>query len=155
MRTFSLLLIAVSLVPMTAEGQSWSAQEQDLIRHVEACWQADDDGGFERWVQVCRPVQDMAFWWTGEPAPTTNLRWWRGTEIDWHQRYERISWDVRPMHIRSYGDVATIYYFWTSQLKEIDGGKLVNEQGGSMELFRRITSGWSYLGGMGFPIEGS
>ena len=81
------------------------------------------------------------------------MKWWEGTEVDWHQRYLRISWDVRPINIRFHGDVGVIYYFWTSQLKETAGGELVNDQGGSMEMYRKVGERWQYLGGMGFPIK--
>ena len=154
-RWLPLLLIAGLVLPASAVAQSWSDEEQELISQVEACWQADDDGAYEGWVRVCNPANDMVSWWTGEPAPVTKLKWWEGTEVDWHERYVRVSWDVRPINIRFYGDVGVIYYYWTSQLRETDGGALVNEQGGSVEMYRKAGDRWEYLGGMGFPITGS
>ena len=138
------------MITVPVKAQTWSAQDQELIEHIEACWQADDDGAHEEWVRVCNPAPDMVLWLGGDSVPVTNLRYTEMTEVDWHQRYKRIAWDVRPINIRFYGDVAAVYYFWTQQLLENDGS-LVNLQGRTLELHRKVDERWQYLGGMGAP----
>lgn len=144
-------VFSVLLTPVAGAAQTWSAPEKELISHLEACWEAANVS-HDHWVSVCNPASDMVFWWTAEPAPVTGLKWWKGTDAEWHAKYERTSWDVRPVAIRYYGDVGAVYYFFTQQLKKRADGEIVSEQGGSVELYRKVDGRWYYLGGMGNPI---
>ena len=146
-------VIAAFVAPEPVPGQQWSAEAQSVIQHVEACWQGDEDGGYEGWANACNPVDDFVFWTTTERTPTTNPRWWRGLEVDWHARYAYVAWDNRYLNVRIYGDVASVYYVHHRQVRVIADGSLVNHEEGILENYRRTSDGWEYLGGMGFVIE--
>ncbi len=149
-RRLPCILLFGFLLPASASAQTWSAQDKELLGHLEACWAASDVS-YDNWVSVCNPSSDMVFWWAEEPAPVTSQKWWKGMHPDWLAHFTRIVWDVRPFAIRHYGDVAAVHYAWTQQLRKKSDGETMLEQGISIELYRRVGGRWQYLGGMGAP----
>jgi hypothetical protein len=151
MRALALALaLTLSGGPLTA--QEWSPEQQGLIDHITACWDA--------WVEaLAEPTPESFFaacatdprghwWWTAEGAPdqlvTSVERNWsviRETDIDWA--------GLRPIYVDVFGDVGIVhlYGYWRARTPE---GETTTEMKRT-EVFQRRDGVWTLIGAQSAP----
>ena len=63
----------VCLIPITAFGQNWTPEQQEVIDHIKTCWDgwvdAKEQNDISPWVDVCPGDESAASWFTDSGAP--------------------------------------------------------------------------------------
>ena len=153
MKRLSLILLLTAVtIPNAVFAQRWSAEQQEVLDHIRACWEAGNTRIYDNWVAVCKPVENRLWWNTSEGLPGNNEHGRAATEAGWKTNNRETLWrDSRPLDVQIHGDVALVYFYalfgWTG-----DGGIHTTEQK-RLEVFRKVDGQWTTIGGMVVPSE--
>lgn len=150
MRTSLAFLVLFVLLPASASGQQWTEEQQEVLTHIQACWDAWETKDFDRWVDVCRPVENVTYWWGPEGAPGNLGTRRKAATSNWATTEIEFLWnEMRPVAIQMSGYVAIVHlYAYSSQMR--DGERQFYEQK-RLEIFRKVDGSWTFLGGMATP----
>jgi hypothetical protein len=145
---FALLI----LVPVVATAQTFSADEQEIIDLTHSCWEAwaaEDLSAIDR---ACNEHEDTRFWWTADAVPA--IGWVAKNAQRWgeafHPRTNLLYWEVRPVSVRIFRDVALIHFWATYTVVDENGQTTANSQK-RLDIWQRVDSRWIKIGGMGTP----
>jgi hypothetical protein len=126
MRAPAVALLAL-LVATPASSQNWTAEEQSVIDHVLACWdawvEAVADETPDRWAAAC-PFDENAYWWfTAEGVPNNLGLVYRNWDLIRERSDDWI--DLRPIRVNVFGDVAIIHFYayWNAENTRRGGDK--------------------------------
>lgn len=147
--TLTLLTLAVSQ-PLRA--QQWSAQEQEVLDSLAACWdlwmEGIESGSPEGWIVECT-TPGVTFWPAADGAPL-GLDFIRRTWGDISGR--DLGWaDIRPVRLTVEDDFAVLHFYgyWRA---ETPTGEIVTEAKRT-EVFRKIDGRWKLISGHGTPVN--
>lgn len=153
---FGLMLLAF---PALLLAQRWSAEQQEVIRHIEGCWDGwisvyEESQSFDRWVQDdCPTAPDALQWVTTDGAPTDFEMERRALEQKIITRlWLNPQWlDLRPVSIKIDGDVVLIHYYavWVA---DDAVGQASQTQQKRLEVYRKLGEDYVFLGGMVSPV---
>lgn len=139
------------LTPSEAVAQEWSQEQQEVLAHLEACWDAWESKDLQLWGATCRPDPNFRHWPAEDGAPETLNTWrtraaylWSTAEVAYPMR------DLRPLAVQVSGDTAIIYFYVTSVRTQDGVATTVQER--RTEVFRRVSGQWTLLGGMRAPV---
>ena len=112
MRSTWVLTVVLALFSPPVAAQAWSPQQEEVLAHVRACWDAWRTKDFDRWISVCRPAPDFAHWQTGQGAPQRIESWRKTAEHSWRATSIQYDWyDIRPLVVQISGDVAVVHFY--------------------------------------------
>jgi len=144
-------LMAISgLTPRTVAAQSWSAQEQEAIDHLRACWETWATEDYDAWVETCNLDPSGSYWSSEELAPNsmeTGQGYLRGIVLQTLRDADVVAWDIRPIKITTWGDVVAVYFYGITHLRDSDGNVSVL-QDRRLEILRKVDGRWGVVGGM-------
>jgi hypothetical protein len=157
------LLSALLLVPSPGSAQRWTPDEQGLLDHVEACWDAWVETVYQQdlgpWFQKCQPAEDITSWDTSDGV-LWDLDFQARNFPEWVTGVKRYWWQaIQPLEIRIYDDVGLIWFFVTLSIED-QNESVTRIQQKRFEVFRRDGNGWHWTGAMvaaervGSPLEG-
>lgn len=154
MKRVGILVVAIALfLPVTAQAQHWTSEEQAVLDTIKVCWdawqEATQQKNFDLWMSKCQPAPDYSMWWTDFGAPV-------GAEAD-RRNFDFISglnerWiSYQPVAIRIHGDVAMVqfYGYWQPTIE----GKTVTAEYKRTEVFIKEGGRWMFIGGQGTPAS--
>lgn len=149
----AILFTAAVLVATPLSAQEWTPEQQSLLDHVTACWDAWVDALEDEtpaaFLAACATDPRGHWWWTahGAPAPlvTEIERNWhviRETDDDWA--------DLRPIYIDIFGDVGImhLYGYWRAHTPN---GTVTTEMKRT-EVFQRRNGAWVLIGAQSAPV---
>lgn len=153
MRLFAIAaLAAFPFVPATASGQHWTPEEQEIIDLNQSCWDAWGNEDFAAARRTCNEHPDGRHWWTAESAP--GIGWFEKNADRWaaafHPIEDRLYWEVRPLSVRIFGDVALIH-FWGTVTTIDDQGVRTTVARKQLNIWQRVDGRWTWIGGMASP----
>jgi len=137
--------IFVILVGSPGYSQNWTAEQQEVIDDLEACWdlwvEALDDRTPDAWANDCAE-EDYTYWFRGAaPGGLEDLR------REWSIiRETREYWiGLHPISIKIFGDIAIMHFvgIWSGLGPE---GRIINEANRT-EVFRRDDGQWKIVAG--------
>jgi hypothetical protein len=108
---FSLLFagaVLLLMTPLASSAQEWNAEQQGLIDHVTACWDAWVDALADetpaQFFDACPQDERGHWWWTADGAPEALVV---GVQRNWHViRETSDDWaSLRPIYVDIFGDV--------------------------------------------------
>lgn len=143
------VMCASSAVATTASAQQWSPQQQEVLQHIQACWDAWPRG-YDQWASVCRPVEGNTYWRTSEGAPFT-LDYWRKTAATRSTTLKVLWTDRRPVAIQIDRDIAIVHFY--ALWETVDDGRRVENEMKCMEVFRKVDGRWHFVSGMSVPTD--
>ena len=144
------ILVAAAMLPGPVSAQQWSAQQQEVLQHIQACWDAWATKDFDRWVNACRPADGFTYWSTSEGSPN-GLEYWRKTATASSSHVEYVWNDKRPLAIQIDRDVAIVHFY--AHFGSVVGGQWMQREQKRMEVFRKVDGRWTLLSGMADPAE--
>jgi Domain of unknown function (DUF4440) len=150
MKTLTLVLLLI--IPLSAQAQEWTTEQQEVLDHIQACWDAWETKVYDNWVEVCRPAKNELWWTTSEALPG-NLEYDRKlSEAQWKTSEIEYLWnEIRPLAVQIHGDVALVYFYalfsWT------EDGEEVSAEQKRFEAFRKVDGQWMVIGGMVVPTN--
>lgn len=154
LHTIPVLTLFLLLLPTPSQAQHWTAEEQELIDAIEACWATWNAERFEvAFLEVCRPTEATTYWWTPDTAPLFAVSdWIRNLQANRENRV--LSQDLRPLRVQVSGPFGFIWFHGIRLYQSADGSREVESWRG-FEVWQRTPEGWSFFGGMGTPDAGS
>jgi hypothetical protein len=145
----AIALIAASSTLFAAPQGRWSAEQQDLIDHLVACWnssyeaRAKDDP--QIWFDKIAFADGAAWWFTQDGAPRVDLV--GRTQRDWEAGRARSGnlVEIQPLVVNIYGDVGIIHFYAQARVKTPTGTEVVEQK--RTEVFKKMDGKWRFIGG--------
>ena len=144
------LTAILALTPRAIIAQTWSAQEQEAIDHLRACWETWATEDYEAWTQTCNLDPSGSYWSGDELAPNsmkTGQGYLRDIVLEGFQDGDVVAWDVRPIHITTWGDVVGVYFYGIIHVRDRSGDVSI-VQDRRFEVLRKVDGRWGVVGGM-------
>jgi hypothetical protein len=151
-RRLTSLVIAVAALGISspAAAQNWSPEQQEVLRHIDACWAAWEVS-FQEWTRVCRPSSNGAYWWATDGAPTmmaeTARAYVKPAQMNFTSR--------RPVAIQVEGDLAIVYFYAMYDFVEGRTRERLRGEQKRAEVFRKVNGQWTFVGGMAAQVPGT
>jgi hypothetical protein len=150
---FPLLVFAAALIAAPAAAQEWNAEQQGLLDHVTACWDAWvvalADQTPDRFLDACPQDDRGHWWWTADGAPEDLVG---SLRRNWHViREVDEDWvSLRPIYIDIFGDVGIIHLYGYWRANTPDG--TVTTEAKRTEVFQRRGGSWVLIGAQSAPV---
>jgi hypothetical protein len=153
---FSLLFagaVLLLMTPLASSAQEWNAEQQGLIDHVTACWDAWVDALADetpaQFFDACPQDARGHWWWTADGAPEALVV---GVQRNWHViRETSDDWaSLRPIYVDIFGDVGIIHLYGHWRAKTPDG--TVGTEAKRTEVFQRRGGQWVLIGAQSTPV---
>jgi hypothetical protein len=149
----AIALIAASSTSFAAPQGRWSPEQQEVIDHIIACWNASmeaaEKNDVEIWLSRCPIAEGAVRWNTEEGAPRDIVSYARRNSKT--TSGQTATWvDFRPLSINIYGDVAAVHFYayWRDQTAS---GSEVRERK-VLEVFKKIDGKWKLIAGQWTPV---
>ena len=138
----------VFLLPLTAQGQEWSAEQKELWAWEVACWESTDLES-----NMACFHEDFVGWGVGTDSPTTRAER-RLLFAEDFETIERVSTDVQPLEIKMHGSTAILVYVITF----VDKDKTTGEETTHVERWTDVAvkegGQWFWVADHGTTVEG-
>ena len=146
------IIVVVSIgclasLPNVVGAQTWSADEEDLLSHVRACWETKALEDYAEIVAVCNISEDIVYWPATEAVPPTDLSWFYESNAASFPGQDLIADDFRPLRISRQGDTFLVFYIGRRVYRRPDG-ELIQAQWKGLDVWRRVGTVWSLVAGM-------
>jgi hypothetical protein len=152
-RVLAVVLFAALAVPTAAWAQQWSAEEQELVDHLESVWdqiEQNNEATFEIWRETVNPREDLVWWFTDQGVPYdlgASEKWHQG----WANRTDKYTYlDVRPIAVRVIDSVGMVWFYAYGESLDANG-EYRQFSGKRLEIFHKTDEGWKFVGGMVDP----
>jgi uncharacterized protein (TIGR02246 family) len=150
-RTVTVSSILAILSPLATQGQQWDADQQEVWQTVQAYWQCyargdaegfltylhDDFSGWTHTNAMPRDKEDMARY-----LP-------RGFETT-----QTVLYDVNPVGIKVFGDVAVVHYYYTRTYVDRAGAEH-HDAGRWTDVLKKQSGRWLMIADHGGSDGGS
>lgn len=152
MRALALTSLAL-LVATPAFAQQWTAEQQEVIDVIEACWDAWAAEDLSAINATCNEHPEAVFWLTNEATPR---REWPERHRDdylagvYWPRTDVIYNEIQPLNVLVLDDVALVH-FWALIVEEDTDGERRTIRQKRFDVYTRIGGQWSWSGNMISP----
>jgi ketosteroid isomerase-like protein len=126
-------------------AQEWSPAQKDVWKNVNDYWAQMAKGDVSGFMEYFHP--DYSGWENGEKLPSNKeeTRKWitygfQGVKIPLYE--------IKPLSIKIYGDVAFVHYYYTT-VKEMPDGKKKVETGRWTDILLKQGNKWVLIGDHG------
>ena len=123
--TLLLSVVFVYSVNNTVLAQEWSSPQKEVWKAIEADWASYKERNIEALVSNLHP--DFLGWGNDYNMPRD-----KASTLKWRRYYNKteevLIYEVKPVGIRIYGNVAIAHYYYTSVYKDAEGKK-ISEKG--------------------------
>lgn len=152
MRVLSTLatLVLMSLDPVPAQAQQWSASESEAWAAVSRGWEAlraEDVDGF---MATFHP--GFLGWNMSRPAPLDVAAERSGT-VEFLAAYDWVSFAIEPAAIRVTDDVAVVHYRYHEVVRNTADGTVHEERGRATQVLKRHQGAWTTLSILSGPAS--
>jgi hypothetical protein len=150
-RLSAFLLLTSLMVPSAVSSQRWNAEEQSVLDHLNACWEAWAETVNAKdhsiWVETCRWVDDFSGWWVSDGSLWT-MEAEKRTFSEWVQNVAHFYWERnQPLEIKVYDDMALIWYY--STYNQMDRSAVMTRfEEKRFEVFQKREGLWYVVGAM-------
>ena len=147
-RILGVVLGLALLLPITIQGQEWTAEQEDLWAWEISCWQTED-------IQTAMAClhEDFVGWGLGNPVPVNKEDkrpgWARSFETT-----EQVFLNLKPISVQIHGNSAVLVYVATSVIRD----KATGEETRYVELWTDVAlrdgGQWYWIADHGTTFEG-
>ena len=139
----AVLFFGISL--STVMAQEWSAAQKEVWKNVNDYWgmlAKGDVNGFSEYVHA-----DYVGWDAHSPLPNTKEE--SKKELAYYMQGTKMPlFNIKPLAIKIYGDVAFVHYYY-SYVQEMQDGKKRPEKGRWTDIILKQGSKWVLIGDNG------
>lgn len=141
------VLALVLMLPLTAQGQEWTAEQEALWAWEVACWETKDIES-----NMACFHEDFVGWGADSSVPT-NKEDRRVTHARGFETSDQIYLFIKPLAIKIHGNTAVLEYLvtYTSRDKRTGSETTYTEQWTDVAL--RENGQWAWIADHGTPIE--
>jgi ketosteroid isomerase-like protein len=148
---YCLLVVFGMILACPLIAQEWSDEEQEVLDHLEECWDmwmdGVEQGTPDRWMSECT-TPETTYWSAVDTAPTDHeyIRriWDRISETD-------LGWlDIRPTSLRVNDDIAVLHFYGQWRAATPDGETVT--EGKRTEIFQRLDGRWKIIAQHWSPV---
>lgn len=149
MTRVGIVVLSVALfLPLAAQAQQWSAEQQEVWEFEKACWEAED-------LEVILGCfhQDYVGW--ADQALSTPLnKADRRVLIGRSYETEDLAWlFLKPLEIKVHGDMAVVLYVATGTNKNKESGEETQFTALWTDVLLKEGGSWAWIADHGSPIE--
>jgi ketosteroid isomerase-like protein len=143
------LLIIVIMVAgsgfRSLQAQEWSPAQKEVWKNVNDYWTLMAKGDVKGFMEYFHP--DYIGWDYDSPNPMTKTETSKWLEF-FTQGQKFPFWDIKPLAIKVYGDVAFVHYYY-SRVAESTDGKKSTENGRWTDILLKQNGRWVLIGDHG------
>lgn len=143
-------MCALSGVATRGAAQQRSPHQQEVLQHIQVCWDAWTTGDYDRWAGACRPVEGSTYRATTQGA-TYGLDYWRKVVAARSTQLQYLRNEKRPVAIQIDRLVAIVHFY--SLWATVDEGRRVVVEEKRREVFRKADGRWHLVAGMSVPTH--
>ncbi len=130
-------------------AQQWSSEQQEIIDLNQACWDAWETEDVAEMRRVCNEHPEATNWWTPNGAPTVG--WFENNGDRWVEaflsRSSTVYAEVISLAVSIFDNTAQVYFWATLTAEDNDGG-LTTTSRKQLNIWQKIDSRWTWIGGM-------
>jgi hypothetical protein len=123
-------------------ADEWTSAQKEVWKEIETFWEGLKQGK----EPVTASVEGSLEWWSDRVEPYGGDKLKSNYE-SWLAYDKPVSYELKPLKILIYGNVAIVFYL--SKWK----GKKIGGDGRSMETWVKQDNKWKFLGAMGCSCE--
>ena len=127
-----------------ASGEEWTAEQKEVWEVVETEWEYCKQGDVE--AVLTGRHDDSLTWWSRRAIPLGKSAI-RLSYQDWFDLDKPVSYELKPLNIHIFGDVANVFYLYKWQ------GKVLPKSGRNMATYVKQNNKWKLMGTMGCSCE--
>jgi hypothetical protein len=147
-KALGVMFAFVLMVPFTAQGQEWTAEQEEVWAWEVACWETQDLES----IMACFH-EDFFGWGGGESSPTTKDDR-RPIFAQTLETTENVSTDLEPLAIKITGNTAVLIYNATY----VERNKATGEETTKVERWTDVAvkdgGQWFWIADHGTTVEG-
>jgi ketosteroid isomerase-like protein len=144
----SVVFAFVLFLPLTAQAQEWTPEQQELWAWESACWETRD----LETIMSCFH-EDFVGWGIGNPKPTTKAER-RPTFAESFETTESVSLDLQPLEIKIHGNTAVLVYLATTVTRNKETGVETRAVEKWTDVAMREGGRWVWIADHGNVVEG-
>lgn len=141
----SLALLFFVLIAMPAAAQEWSAVQKEVWKNVEAYWGMDAAGNLDGFMSYFH--DNYMGWDINEPVPMDKASVRKFVEYE-YKTTKTIVYNIKPVAINVFGNVAIVDYYYTRILKDAEG-KDKSRSGRWADIVMKQGDKWVLIGDHG------
>ena len=120
----------------------WTNAQKEVWKAIENAWEGFKHGKLDKTLYVEGSLE----WWSDQVEPYGGDKL-KGNYERWFAYDKPVSYELKPLQILIYGNVANVFYEWKWK------GKKIGDAGRQMETFVKQDNKWKSLGVMGCSCE--
>ena len=141
----SLALLFFVLIATPATAQEWSAVQKEVWKNVEAYWGMDAAGNLDGFMSYFH--DNYMGWDINEPVPMDKASVRKFVEYE-YKTTKTIVYNIKPVAINVFGNVAIVDYYYTRILKDAEG-KDKSRSGRWADIVMKQGDKWVLIGDHG------
>ena len=126
-------------------GEEWTEAQKEVWEIVETAWEYFRQGDVEA-VSALDKTEGSLQWWPSRAIPLGENAIKLSYE-DWLAFDKPVSYELKPLNIHIFGDVANVFYLYKWE------GKVLPKSGRNMATYVKQDNKWKLMGVMGCSCE--
>lgn len=148
--------LVLVLVPPYTSAQTWSKEEQEVLRQIDECFtsfaEASEQNDPQIWIDRCRPADESLYWVTEEAGPMSLKMLIKVWKLTFPTSHRIMSPGFEPIRIRIANDMAFVYGFSVWYTENPDGS-MTGGHGKRLEVYRRTDGLWGLYSIVWLPFD--
>ena len=141
----SCLVLFLFISMQTGISQEWSKEQQLVWKNVETYWKIAGEENLQEYMSYFH--DDYLGWAVNTPLPSTkaNVSKWMK---HWWSKINVTIYDIQPVGIAVFGDVAVVHYYYTMMVAN-EEGKESERTGSWTDILMKQGDKWVLIGDRG------
>jgi len=149
-RILAVVFVAVLVLPLTGQGQTWSSEQEEVWAAVKAHWKAYESNDID--ARLATYSDGYRGWTMTDLTPMTKADF-RPFELHSGPQSRNLATYLFPLAIDVYGEFAFVFY--TYQVVHLTkAGDEENEQGKWLDVYRNENGRWLLIADSGGAVAG-
>ena len=144
----SMVCLAI-LVATPSHAQTWSEAQKEVWKNVENYWALDAKGDVEGFMSY---FDADYIGWSYDSALPGDKATVKKFITQEYQQSKTLVWDIKPVAIQIYGNIAFVDYYYTQLVKNTDG-KNDENKGRWTDILKKQGDRWVLIGDHGGRIK--
>jgi ketosteroid isomerase-like protein len=138
-------LLCLNSLAGSVHAQEWNAAQKEVWENIEAFWARDAAGDVEGYLSYFH--EDYVGWNLNDPLPTDKARSRKHYEHS-SKREKTVFYDIQPVAINIFDDVAIVHYYYSYVFKDSEG-KEHDRSGRWADIWMKQGDRWALIGDHG------